>query len=545
MAAFLSVGICLTVFLWSRRVFGLAGAFLSLALAVFCPALLAHGPLMTSDACLTLFLLLSVWAIWELLHEITPLRLAGGMLAIAGLFLSKASAPLILPIAGVMVGVRLWRKRPLVIRAGSWMRTLEGRPQQLAAALAVTVVCGVFAYTAVWAAYGFRFSAFAEGPLTDARFYKLGDVPTACSAAPGRAGKIIAAMNGVQVLPEAYLYGTAFVLAHLKRVAFLNGEYSVAGWRHYFPYCFAVKTPLALFGVLVLAAMGWRNNDVHSRDGGVGQAGRLPHGVVPLAVLLGVCLLAALKSTFNIGYRHILPVYPALYVLAGAAGCWLTSDRRVMRVAVVGLLGLFAADSLAAYPHYLAYFNGLVPRGEGYQHLVDSNLDWGQDLPGLAKWLAANSQDEEPVYLSYFGTGRPGHYCIEAIKLPRPRGERELRPLLPGLYCISATALQAVYEDAPGRWNKAYEARYQERRKQLEDAGALLSAEQLAAARAGYEYGKYLRLLAYLRQRKPDEQVGYSILIFRVSEEELDRALNGPPAELEEQPWMPNRVEFL
>src|SRR5439155_9497123 len=91
MAALLGVGICLTVCLWSRRLFGMGGGVLSLVLAVFCLALLAHGPLMTSDACLTLFLLLSVWAIWELLQTITPLRLAGGMLAIAGLFLSKMS----------------------------------------------------------------------------------------------------------------------------------------------------------------------------------------------------------------------------------------------------------------------------------------------------------------------------------------------------------------------------------------------------------------------------------------------------------------------
>jgi hypothetical protein len=258
-----------------------------------------------------------------------------------------------------------------------------------------------------------------------------------------------------------------------------------------------------------------------------------------------VCWLAAVKSTFNIGYRHILPLYPALYVLAGAAGVWLTSERRVLRIAVVGFAGLFAADSLATYPHYLAYFNPLVPRGKGYQHLVDSNLDWGQDLPGLARWLAENCQEAEPVYLSYFGTGRPGHYGIEANTLPRPREEREPAPLAPGIYCISATALQAVYEDAPGHWNKAYESRYQERRKQLADNTNSLSAAERAAARAGYEYGKYLRLLAYLRHRMPNSQIGFSILIFRVSQEELDRALLGPPVELEERPWMPKRVEFL
>jgi hypothetical protein len=230
----------------------LRGGLVSLALAVFCPAMLAHGPLATSDMCLTLFLLASTWAIWELLHEIRPLRLAGGMLAIAGLFLSKMSAPIILPIAGLLVLVRLCSRQPLTVKLGTATTgrgfELHSRPHQLAAALAVTLVCGMFAYGAVWAAYGFRYSAFAEGPLADARLYKLHDVEMACSVLKGRSGPVIATLAEHHVLPEAYLYGTAFVLAHLRRVAFLNGEYSIDGWRHYFPYCFAVKTPLAVWG---------------------------------------------------------------------------------------------------------------------------------------------------------------------------------------------------------------------------------------------------------------------------------------------------------
>ena len=55
-----------------------------------------------------------------------------------------------------------------------------------------------------------------------------------------------------RVLPEPYLYGAAFVAAHEQRAAFLNGEYATKGWKHFFPYCLAVKTPLAVFGLLAL-----------------------------------------------------------------------------------------------------------------------------------------------------------------------------------------------------------------------------------------------------------------------------------------------------
>jgi hypothetical protein len=500
-----------------------------------------------------------VWAILELLHEITPLRLAGGMLAIAGLFLSKMSAPLILPMAGLMVLVRLLAQQPLIVQWGGRERVLTLRRQQLAAALAVTLACGMFTYAAVWA-YGFRYSAFAEGPLTDAQFYKLRDIPTACDVIPGRSGKVIAWMADKRILPEAYLYGTAFVVAHLRRVAFLNGQYSMDGWWYYFPYCFAVKTPLALAGVLGLAGLGLRRAPKSSVErappaGAVG--GPWWYALMPLAILLVVFWASAMRSTFNIGYRHILPVYPALYILAGGAGRWLDPDKRGMRVAVIGMVGLFAIDSLAAYPHYLAFFNQFLPREQAYQHLVDSNLDWGQDLPGLKCWLDAHNSgpNRQHVFLAYWGKGNPAQEGIDAVALTQANHFHPGQKLGAGLYCVSASGLQAVFEDAPGHWNKAYEERYQARRRLLErlDSGESvagadgkpLASSEVEIARRAYEYGQYLRVLAFLRHRRPDAMVGYSILIFDLTASELDQALTGPPPELDEQPWLPKRVNFL
>jgi hypothetical protein len=48
------------------------------------------------------------------------------------------------------------------------------------------------------------------------------------------------------------------------------------------------------------------------------------------------------------------------------------------------LLAGSIAESLAAWPNYLAFFNQLVGGSRnGYQYLADSSLDWGQALPGL------------------------------------------------------------------------------------------------------------------------------------------------------------------
>ena len=89
------------------------------------------------------------------------------------------------------------------------------------------------------------------------------------------------------------------------------------------------------------------------------------------------------------------------------------------RRAVVGVLVAWhAAAALWIAPHYLAYFNPVGGGPDnGWHHLVDSSLDWGQDLPGLKRWLD-RQQTKSPVFLSYFGTGDPAYYHIDAQRLP-------------------------------------------------------------------------------------------------------------------------------
>jgi hypothetical protein len=132
--------------------------------------------------------------------------------------------------------------------------------------------------------------------------------------------------------------------------------------------------------------------------------------------------------------------------------------RNARRVALGSLVAWHAVESVRIAPDYLAYFNELVGGPAlGYRHLVDSSLDWGQDLPALKAWLDANglqAPGHGPVFLSYFGTSHPDHYDIDAIALPGfPDRQDDVMPpvLTAGVYCISATMLQGLYVDAKPR----------------------------------------------------------------------------------------------
>jgi hypothetical protein len=173
---------------------------------------------------------------------------------------------------------------------------------------------------------------------------------------------------------------------------------------------------------------------------------------------------------------------------------------------------------------------------------VDSSLDWGQDLPGLKTWLTRHAGDE-PVFLSYFGTGEPDYYGIKATQLPFLDLFKKSNPWYEpkaGLYCISATLLQQVYSPFRGEWRLEWEKEYQEGRQKeplfreywsnpqvrdnLQRIGVAIAFEETWRR---YDQLRFARLCYYLRARGPEANVGYSILIFRLDSAEVAGATAG------------------
>src|SRR3954469_7939634 len=109
MMAVVSGALCLLIYFWARSLWGTAGALVSVTLAAFCPTLLGHGPLVTSDVTLSFFFAAAVWSYWRMLLKLTPLTLICAACATAGLFVSKMSGVLILPMMALLVALRVWR----------------------------------------------------------------------------------------------------------------------------------------------------------------------------------------------------------------------------------------------------------------------------------------------------------------------------------------------------------------------------------------------------------------------------------------------------
>jgi tetratricopeptide (TPR) repeat protein len=558
MATVWSTGLCLVVFLWSRSIFGAAGGLVSLVLAAFWPAFVAHGPLATSDACGALFFTLGAWSLWELFHRITPGTLAAACLSLGLAPIAKHSNVMLAPLALVYLAVIAAIGRPLVVDLGPWKTVVRGRGRRTALAVAALFGPLLAAVFFIWASCGFRYAAGAA-PLGD---YEFPRYPTLarCNEHAGAMGRLCDRLAAWRLLPEAWLYGMSFIAAHMRsRYAFAIGRYSIDGWWWYFPLCFAIKNTLASLA-LSLAGIGVACRSLLGRIGR-----RLPLDPATYASLAPLGILVVLWPTFlashlNIGERHLLPSYPALMVLAG--GTLATASSAWVRRAVVFCLALHVIDVASRWPSPLAYFNQLVPPGREYRWLVDSNLDWGQDLLRLRAWLDRHAEPGEPVYACYFGSDLVGRVLptAESIGVAPAPGEPQI--LEPGLYCISATFLQGIYAEPLGPWCATFETAYQRARSFVVAAtadafaaGASVGesrsdqpsvrpdeAEQDAAVReaavSAFNRLQAGRLRAFLRHRVPDADIGRSILIFRLSAADLGQALAGPPAELEPISWM-------
>lgn len=176
------------------------------------------------------------------------------------------------------------------------------------------------------------------------------------------------------VLPPLFVIALTAKLFHARHAqdAYLLGQYSSDGWWYYFPFALLVKTPAP---TLILVALGLLRK--HSWPSTLFM-------ILPAAVLLGV----AMATGVDIGIRHVLPVYPFLFMLAGygAALLWQRSWRGGV---LIGLGAWCACEAALIAPYHLSYFSALVggPR-DGHRLLVDSNYDWGQNDDVLRRHIA-------------------------------------------------------------------------------------------------------------------------------------------------------------
>ncbi len=434
--------LALLLWLWAREIWGEVVAAAAVVLLCIEPNLLAHGPLVTTDVALTTFALGACYMLWRSGRALSIGNVLGLVTFVALSMLSTYSAVFLAPVLLAVLGIRAMVRSPWQVRFREKAIDLVSRARRLVAAITVLLLVGIFTWLATWAAFGFRYSAARAGsgdfPLSVALTTLKAQAHQSGGWQAYVAAPTLAMAANHKLLPEAVVYGVASMLSDAQgRPGYLMGNLYANGRWYYFLVAILVKTPLPILILAAIGAVGLLQRLARRDPGAWDQA------LVFVAPL--IFLVIAMASSLNLGVRHVLPVYPYILLLAGSIAGGVVARRKTGSIIVLGLMGLWLLFGVARVsPHFLAYFNEVAGGPEnGARWLVDSNLDWGQDLPGLARWLRKHGVGR--VNLCYFGNADPTHYGINFVGLPGSWGVWDdrlpARPETPGYLAISASNL--------------------------------------------------------------------------------------------------------
>lgn len=404
---------------WAWRLTGsYISGLLALTLVAFDPNILAHMRLTTTDFGFAVAALLAGFTLWRFWQKPSWASAILAGVAFGLLQSTKFTAGLfaLLFILMTLAALFAYRKDIDDSDAQQESQGISWRPL-----LYLLFGFPLAAFITLWATYGFQI-----GILPD-------DLPTF----PQLGGLTLPLSHHVEQLLD--LGGRI----QKATPSFLLGDYSDDGWWYYFPVALIFKTPLPIL-IFIFWAFALFARCLLRRSKRA-KCLTFLDAVFILIPPLGYFAIAV-TSDINLGYRHLLPILPFLYVFIAVM------VKRQSRIVIGFLASLILIVAILAYPHYLPYFN-LLAGGQdgGWRYLVDSNMDWGQDLEGLSTWMDENQV--ERIWLSYFGEARPEYYGINYDGLdsfPPRLMNPKTKPFYPydpapGTYAISATNLQGVH----------------------------------------------------------------------------------------------------
>lgn len=511
-------------FAWSRELYGTPAALIALTLWCFCPNVLGNSALITPDSGAAALGVASGYCFWRWLRDV---RWTRALLAGLALGLAELTKSTWIVLFGLWPALWIFWIAANPNGAGSLRVSSEGYPGEGAAdsssvpgaivepaptwRFQLLQLIGIlfFALYVLNLGYGFE-DSFRR--LDQFQFVSRTLGGHDAHETPGNRflGTWLGALPAP--VPANYLLGIDLQRHEFEvgKWSYLNGEQKMGGWWYYYLYALAVKTPLGTLALFVLAtALSARR--LFSQGFGAWR-----DEFVVLAPAVVVFALVSSQTGFSRYLRYVLPIYPFLFVWMSQVAQWLTSglanrhtphalrhtqseegDRSACcrklhfgKAALIPFLVVSSViSSLAIYPHSLSYFNELAggPRG-GPAHLLDANIDWGQDVLELKQWYDAHP-DSRPFHFSYFGFFDPQIAGLEFKFVPGmpPPESLDARPAseigpAPGWHAISV--------------NELYGYKHQ-----------------------GHETDQY----AYLRDVVPAVRIGYSILIYHISLEDANR----------------------
>ncbi len=462
------------IFKWARKLYGDTGAITALILFSFSPTVIAHSRFVTTDMPALFGVLLATYYFISYQKEPDHKKLLIAALTFGVALLLKFSTFLLVPyfiIFAITYGF-VKNPRPADQNAPWFFSKVKNSTKALAQSIAVFIIGFILI---VWPVYYFHTYNYPIERQQRDTTQLLSSYGNRTFADP------VVWASGKPVIRAAAQYGLGLLMVNQRAVGgnttYFLGEVSRFGWHKYFPIVYFIKEPLAWWGLVLITLLAI-STQVKSLKLKVKSAGDwIRNHFDEFAMLLWLLIYwgVSINSTLNIGVRHLLPTFPFTIILVSGQISKIGQRAKeqgkkliiIYNLSIIILLGWFVYENLRVFPYYLTYFNQTVggPSG-GYKYVVDSNVDWGQDLVRFSNWVKENNIPK--IEFDYFGWADPSYYLKERYlwlnsSKYTDANDFRARNQSNGWLAISATFLQGSQgpEDMPNKVNYLWLNSYQ------------------------------------------------------------------------------------
>jgi len=380
MASLLTVLLAATLFLCAKEMFGSNAALFALLLFCFDPNILAHGAFVTTDIGASLTMLAAIYAFYRYVKRPSIPRMVAVAIVVGLTMTAKFTGVFIIPLLGLIAMIDVWQAK------GANRRPESASARQVVIAIAVASLIGV---GWIWTIYHFRYAArptpLQLNPTSAEYLQKLTSPLTRF---------VVTTLSRFHLLPEAYVYGLADTkIAAGGLPSYLFGRTYPGASHWYFPAAFLIKSTLPFLIMLgITIVVGLRGEWCKHRE------------IVFLAIPPAFLFVLSSSSDLGIGYRHLLPMFPMLYVLVAGCAAYVVSRKPKLAYGFAALLLWQVLTTLAARPGLVAYANeAWGGPSKTHLYLSDSNVDWGQQLNAVRRYL--ETHPSQPCFFAYFAQG--------------------------------------------------------------------------------------------------------------------------------------------
>lgn len=385
---FLSIILAIYVLKWSTELYGKKSGLIAVFLYSFSPSIIAYSGLATLDFTVAAMIFIATYYFWKLIKEQSKKNIILTGLFLGFALLSKVTAIILIPLFIIVGLISYYRNGNLKLKN--------------------LIIIFLISFTLILLFYKFQFGTLSNSIPID---YYNEKTKSELSKVPYVSNYLLYIYDNVPVPVPSYFrsMGNIFYLSVQQKYHFIFGNITNERVWYFAILTFILKTNVSL--LIMIALIFILSKKIIKAD--------LMTSLILALPILFIFIVFSISNKIA-GINHIMAVYPFIFVLTSNLINARIKRKNLLHISIAFLLFSYGLSTLMVSPHYLSYFNILSGGpANAYKIMVGANIDQGQELHGLKKFMEENKINK--INLSYWGSADPSDYKINYDYMPSPQ----------------------------------------------------------------------------------------------------------------------------